>query len=145
MLLFEKKGVISQADDKTNITLHFKVPSGVNMLKVKYSYYPKDVEEEAEAHHQIEEAMHKYGMQNYDIDGLMPVKNLITLSFDENGKYRGACHRQPNRQLITIAEKDSTPVIINKPVEAGNWDVVLNVHYAGCNIHYSVEIEGRTV
>ena len=145
MLLFEKNGVISKADDKTNITFSFKVPEGIKELKVKYSYYPKEVEREAEAHHQIEEAMHKYGIQNYDIEGLMPVKNLITLSFDENGKYRGACHRQPNRQLVTIAEKDSTPGIINKPVEAGNWQVVLNVHYAGCNIHYSVEIEGKTV
>ncbi len=145
MLIFEKAGIISQADDKTNISFSFNVPEGVKALKVKYSYNPKEVEFKAEAHHQIEEAMHKYGMQNYDIDGLMPVKNLITLSFDENGKYRGACHRQPNRQLITIAEENSTPGIINKPIEAGRWEVVLNVHYAGCNIHYSIEIEGKNV
>ncbi|MBQ7202782.1 MAG: hypothetical protein IJS03_02055 [Eubacterium sp.] len=144
MLIFEKKGIITNADDKTNLSFTFKVPEGVNELKVKYSYSPKTVEREAEAHHQIEEAMRKYGMQNFDTDGLMPVKNLITLSFDENGEYRGACHRQPHNQLITIGE-NSTPGIINKPVDSGIWHVVLNVHYAGCNIHYSLEIEGKTV
>ena len=145
MLLFEKHGIITDADDKTNVSFTFDVPEGVNMLKVKYSYNPKEVEYQAQAHHLVEEAMHKYGIQNYDIEAMMPVKNLITLSFDENGEYRGACHRQPNRQLITIAEKDSTPGIINGPIQAGKWHIVMNVHYAGCNINYSIEIEGKTV
>ena len=145
MLIFEKTGSITQADDKTNIAFDFTVPEGVKSLRVKYSYSPKEIEDEAEARRQIEEAMHKYGVQSYDTDKHMPVKNLITLSFDENGSYRGACHRQPNRQLVTIAEENSTPGIINKPVEAGNWNIVLNVHYAGCKIEYSIEIEGKSV
>ncbi|MBR3149061.1 MAG: hypothetical protein IKF64_02740 [Eubacterium sp.] len=145
MLLFEKTGVVTSADDKTNIPFSFKVPEGVKALRIKYSYNPKEVENEAEAHRQIEDAMHKYGVTDFDTEKYMPVKNLITLSFDENGKYRGACHRQPNRQLVTIAEENSTPGIINKPIEAGDWDIVLNVHYAGCDVNYSIEIEGINV
>ena len=145
MLLFEKHGIITAEDDKTNISFAFDVPENVNMLKIKYFYNPKEVENQAQARHLVEEAMHKYGILDYDADSALPVKNLITLSFDENGEYRGACHRQPNRQIITIAEKDSTPGIINRPVQAGKWNVVMNVHYSGCNINYSIEIEGKTI
>ena len=73
----------------------------------------------------------------------MPVKNLVTLSFDENGEYRGACHRQPNEQTVIIAESGSTAGILNRPITAGKWDVMLNVHFAGCDIDYTIEIDGE--
>lgn len=73
----------------------------------------------------------------------MPVNNLVTLSFDENGRYRGACHRQPNEQTVVISEKGSTPGIVNGSVEAGDWDVMLNIHYIGCTVQYSILITGE--
>jgi hypothetical protein len=73
----------------------------------------------------------------------MPVFNLVTLSFDENGEYRGACHRQPNNQTIIIADNNSTPGILNRPIKSGEWDVILNIHYAGCDIDYKIEIDGE--
>lgn len=141
MIIFSKNGKITPADDKTNICLGFNVPDGATKLVVKYSYSPKDVENEDQACEQIYTSMKKYGMNVTNVSSFLPVHNLVTLSFDENGEYRGACHRQPNEQTVVIAENNSTAGIINRPVRAGDWDIVLNVHYAGCDIDYSIEVE----
>lgn len=142
MLILNKSAVISEKDDKTNIKLDFTVPQGVKALKVEYSYSPKEVENKALANKAVVASMKKYNVTFANPEAFYPVKNLITLSFDENGKYRGACHRQPNKQTVIIADKDSTPGIFNRPIEAGEWDVVLNVHFCGCEVKYNITIEG---
>lgn len=143
MQIFSINGRITPADDKTNIKHIFSVPNGVKRLIVEYAYSPKDVENENIASKQIADNMAKYGMNVTNVSSFMPVHNLVTLSFDENGEYRGACHRQPNKQTVIIASEDSTPGIFNRPIAAGEWDVVLNIHYAGCDIDYSLTITGE--
>lgn len=141
MIIFNKKGRITPADDKTNIRLNFTVPDGATKLIVKYHYSPKDVEDEKTACQLIYDGMKKYNMDVANVTSFMPVHNLVTLSFDECGVYRGACHRQPNDQTVIIANENSTPGIFNRPVKAGEWDVVLNVHFAGCDIDYTISVE----
>lgn len=141
MLIFSSKGTITPLQDKTNIALDFAVPKGTQWLKISFEYNPKTVEDKKTANALIFAGMKKYDVDLRNIEDFMPVKNLITLSFDENGKYRGACHRQPNKQTIIIAEKDSTFGILNRPVENGEWQIVLNVHFAGCPVDYSIDIE----
>jgi hypothetical protein len=143
MTFFSKQGKITPQDDKTNIILKFIVPDKTNKITVKYSYSPKQVEDEALASQIIINGMKKYNVDFADKESFMPINNLVTLSFDENGKYRGACHRQPNEQTIIIAESGSTSGILNRPITAGEWDVVLNVHFAGCEIDYNIEIDGE--
>lgn len=141
MEIYSKSGRITPAEDKTNIRLDFTVPDGTKKLIVKYHYSPKDVEDEKVACQLIYNGMQKYNMDVANVTSFMPVHNLVTLSFDECGKYRGACHRQPNDQTVVIADKDSTPGIFNRPIKAGVWDVVLNVHFAGCDIDYTINVE----
>lgn len=143
MLIFNTSGKITPQQDKTNIVHHFNVDQGVNKLVVKYSYSPKMVEDKDLANSVVAKGMKKYGITFANPERFMPVSNLVTLSFDENGEYRGACHRQPNEQTIVIADKDSTAGIINAPVKAGDWDVVLNVHFVGCDVDYNIEITGE--
>ena len=98
--LFEKNGFVTPEDDKTNIYSEFDVPSGIDKIIIDYSYSPKTVENRADAVSLISAGLEKYlGTDNREnpIDYL-PVKNLITLSLDENGKYRGAAHRQDDVQ-----------------------------------------------
>lgn len=140
MEILSKQGVITPDDDKTNITIAFNVPAGTKKLSVEYSYFPKEVADKAAANNAIAKAMKKYDVSFANPEAFLPVKNLVTLSFDECGKYRGACHRQAQKQSIIIAEDNSTPGIVNRPLEPGEWDVVLNVHYAGCDINYSITI-----
>lgn len=143
MQIFSKSGVITPANDKTNIKLSFSVPAGVKKLVVKYRYNPKMVEDRADALSIVNKGLSKYGASFINPENVLPVKNLVTLSFDENGKYRGACHRHPNEQTVIIAESNSTPGIFNRPVENGEWDIVLNVHYVGCDVNYEIEIDGE--
>ncbi len=143
MLIFQKSAVINEKDDKTNIVHEFTVPKDTKEVAVKYSYSPKTVEDELTANRLIKDGMKKYNVENYDNEKYMPVKNLITLSFDECGKYRGACHRQANEQLIIIKDENSTPGIINRTIENGMWKVLLNVHFVGCRVDYSLEIEAK--
>lgn len=142
MILLSKTGIITPKQDKTDIALDFKVDENTDIIKIKYSYSPKTVEDRIAAEQAVSSALKKYSADNINACAFLPVNNLVTLSFDENGRYRGACHRQPNVQEITISAKNSTPGIINRPVECGDWRAVLNVHYAGCDIEYKIEIEG---
>ena len=141
MILYSKQGIILPSQDKTNIALPLTVPNGIKEIKIKYSYSPKTVEDSAAAEKAVVEGMKKYNVPLDDVNRFLPVSNLITLSFDDPDGYRGACHRQPNKQLITIGQ-NSTPGIFNRKITAGEWRIVLNVHYAGRKIHYSVEAEG---
>lgn len=142
MLIFSKSGKITPQQDKTNITFHFSVPKGTEKLIIHYEYSPKYVEDSAEALRYLQEGRQKY-KTDFSFDEFRDVKNLVTLSFDECGEYRGACHRQPNKQTVIIAEKDSTYGVENRKIKSGDWDVMLNVHFAGCDIDYKLEIEAE--
>lgn len=143
MRIFSQSGVIMPQQDKTNIAFNFNVPEGVKRLKIEYSYSPKEISDRSTANSLIVSAMKKYDIGFANPEAFLPVKNLITPSFNECGEYRGACHRQANCQTIIISNSDSTPGIINRPVKAGNWDIVLNIHFVGCPVNYSVEIDGE--
>lgn len=141
MQIFTKTGVLSEKDSKTNISFGFSVPNGAKKLVVKYSYSPKTVDDEQKAGQLVVDGLKKYDLQVVNASAFLPVLNFATLSFDECGEYRGACHRHPNEQTIVIAEEDSTPGIFNRPIKAGEWDVVLNAHYIGCDVDYSIDVE----
>lgn len=145
MLIYSKNGTITENQDKTNIRLEFDVPQGTNQLIIKYSYNPKNIDDRSLAHKAITDAMKKYNVNFFNPEAFLPVNNLVTLSFDENGKYRGACHRQSNEQTVIISDKNSTPGIINRTVEHGKWDVMLNIHFVGCPVEYNIEIEAGGV
>lgn len=142
MLILLKEGVITPKQDKTNITLPFSVSKGTEKLIIKYEYNPKIIEDEALSGKYLENGRKKYNT-DFNFDDFKEVKNLITLSFDECGKYRGACHRQPNTQKIIIAESGSTYGVENRKLEPGEWDVMLNCHFVGCDVNYKIEVEGE--
>ncbi|MBQ9227244.1 MAG: hypothetical protein IJ168_00305 [Eubacterium sp.] len=140
MKLFTHSGTVTPQQSKTNIDLSFTVPEGVDAVRVVYTYTPKTVASPA-AERAVREGMAACGVTSFDLAAQLPVKNLITLSFDDPEGYRGACHRQPNEQHILLGT-DSTPGILNRPVTAGTWHAVLNVHYAGCTVQYTLTAEG---
>ncbi|MBR7060689.1 MAG: hypothetical protein IKI34_03035 [Eubacterium sp.] len=144
MKILSYKGKVNENQSKTNISHNFSVSDNAKGLIVSFSYSPKDVEEKT-ALKLIEDGLKKYEEKCDNPSDFLPIRNLLTLSFDENGKYRGACHRHPNEQIIRISSENSTPGIINKEVESGEWNAVLNVHFAGCEIEYSIEIEEEKI
>ena len=113
------------------------VAQELNLKKAAKSVGEKSVE-------MISLAAKKYGEEINSFDDLLPLSNLVTLSFDDCNGYRGACHRHPNEQSIYISSESSTPGIINSPITEGMWSVTLNVHFVGSDeVEYSIKIEGE--
>lgn len=145
MLIFEKTGKVTPLDDKTNIAFSFHVPQGISRLFIDYSYSPKEFEDREAAIALINERLEKYlGADNCEnAEDYLPVKNLITLSLDENGKYRGAAHRQANLQHHEISADFASVGFEKGRIESGEWRIVLNVHCCACDVDFEIKISGE--
>ena len=144
MQIFTAKGKITTDNDKTNLIHRFDVPENIKSLKIKYSYSPKTVENREKAVALVRSCFEKY---DETIVGkpadYLPIKNLITLSVDENGRYRGAAHRQDDVQTHIISDDFASPGFTKGPISSGEWDIMLNVHFIGCDVEYTINVEGE--
>lgn len=142
MLIFSTKGKITVDNDKTNLIHRFDVPSGVKVMTVKYSYSPKTLENRERAVSIVKDCFEKYDETLIGKPAeYLPVKNLVTISIDENGNYRGAAHRQANEQTHTLSEEKASPGFIKGKINEGEWDIVLNVHSVSCDVDYNISVE----
>ncbi len=144
MLIFSTKGKITVANDKSNLIHRFDVPENINKLIIKYTYSPKTFENREKAVELIRNCFDKYDeiLVGKPSEHL-PVKNLITLSIDENGNYRGAAHRQDNEQEHIISADFASPGFIKGTPQAGDWDIILNAHCVCCDVDYCITVEGE--
>lgn len=144
MLIFSTKGKITTANDKTNLIHRFDVPENLDRLIIKYSYSPKILENRERAVAVIRDCFDKYDetLVGKPADYL-PIKNLVTLSVDENGKYRGAAHRQADEQEHIFSEAYSSPGFMKGKPQAGEWSIMLNVHCVCCDVDYAITVEGE--
>lgn len=145
MLIFEKSGKVLPEQDKTNIPLEFNVPSGIEKLIIDYEYAPKILEDEEKAAKLLEKSIEKYLGDEYkaEPEDFMTVKNLITLSLDENGNYRGAAHRQADKQHHEIGRGFASVGFEKGEIKSGRWTLVLNVHCCACEVNYNICITGE--
>lgn len=144
MILLEKSGVITPDMDKTNIAFEFDAPDDFGAITADFSYAPKTLEDEDAALRLVYSALKRFrpdGGQD-DPHEHLPVKNLITLSFDDPNGYRGAAHRQPNEQHIRLCESGGTPGFYNRKNRGGKWRVMLNIHCCVSDVRYTLKIEG---
>ena len=145
MVIFEKAGKVLPEQDKTNIPLEFTVPEGIEKLIIDYEYSPKTWEDRGKAEKLLAESIEKYLGDEYRAEpqDFMPVKNLITLSLDDNGEYRGAAHRQADKQHHEISKEFASSGFIKGEIHSGKWQVVLNVHCCACNVNYQIKVAGE--
>lgn len=143
MILFQTKGTATVHNDKTNLIHRFDVPGGIEEIKISYSYSPKTVEDREKAIEYVKACFEKYDENIITRPGdYLPVNNLITLSLDDPNGYRGAAHRQDNEQVHIINSDFASPGFYKGEIEEGEWSVVLNAHYIGCDVSYQITIEG---
>lgn len=145
MTIFEKTGRITPEQDKTNISLEFNVPGGIEKLIIDYEYSPKILENEEKAEELLAKSIEKYLGDEYKAEprDFMPVKNLITLSLDDNGKYRGAAHRQADKQRHEISKDFASVGFMKGEIHSGKWQIVLNVHCCACDVDYKIKVTGE--
>lgn len=141
MILLKKTGIVTPNDDKTNIFFDFEVPNGIKKVIIDYDYSPKTVENKAIALELIEKKMKQYGAGG-EAEDYLPVKNLITLSLNDESGYRGAGHRQADVQHHEIGADFASAGFIKGAVNSGTWQIALNVHCCACNVNYNLKITG---
>lgn len=143
MILLSINGSIDTAQDKTNIIHSFNVPDGIKALKIKYSYFPKTVEDTDKALDIIKKCLKKYNEEvSEDLQKLLPVKNLITLSVNSGERYIGAAHRQANIQEHIISPEKSSVGFEKTEINSGKWSIMLNAHSVNCKVNYNLTVEG---
>lgn len=144
MILLSTKGKIKKEDDKSHIKIKFAVGENINSLIVNFEYSPKTLEDREAAAAAVRSCFFNYDermpLRPFDY---LPVKNLVTLSVDENGAYRGAAHRQANSQKHIIGRHFASPGFIKGSITPGEWDIVLSVHCANCDMDYTLTVEGE--
>ncbi|MCC8016314.1 MAG: hypothetical protein LIO43_02795 [Clostridiales bacterium] len=145
MIVFETYGKITPKDDKSNIPMDFDVPCGIQKLIIDYSYFPKEFNDESAALDLIKEKLAQYLGPEFSENPVdfLPVKNLITVSLDENGKYRGAAHRQSNKQTFEISADYASRGFLKGKPQSGRWRIVLNVHCCACDVNFKIKISGE--
>lgn len=144
MIIFETKGKITPDSNKTNLVRRFDVPDNLKTLKISFSYSPKALENREKAIAEIKSCFEKYNetMPLKPADCL-PVKNLVTISADDENGYRGAAHRQDSEQEHIISEDYASPGFIKGKITQGEWDIILNVHSISCDVDYILKVEGE--
>ena len=144
MILLDAKGKITLHKNKTNLIHRFDVPNGLKALKISFEYSPKTLENREKAIEEVKACLEKYDevCEGRPADYL-PIKNLVTLSLDANGRYIGAAHRQSNKQEHIISADNSSVGFIKTEIEQGEWDIMLNVHSVSCDIDYKIVVEGE--
>lgn len=144
MIILQTKGRITEANNKTNLIHKFDVPQGIEKLIIKYSYSPKILQDRDKAVRLIKDCYEKYDEKLIGRPAdCLPVKNLVTLSVDENGEYRGAAHRQADTQEHIISTELASPGFLKGEIHSGEWDIVLNVHSISCDVDYQIIVEGE--
>ena len=78
MVLLNKTGKITLADNKTNIVLPFEIKDDFKSLKINFEYSPKTLEDKAKEIKIAEDCLEKYGeVQEGNIENICRLKILL--------------------------------------------------------------------
>lgn len=155
IILKEATAHLSPEDEKTNRYIPFTVPEGVKKLFITYSYSPKILENKEKSYELIRENILRDAPEDIDLypdyEKFMPLKNLVTLSLScdspdgSKSIFRGAAHRQADRQYHEIGEDFASPGFVKGKINPGNWTLCLNVHALVTDLcSCEIKIEGET-
>jgi hypothetical protein len=133
-MLIDARGQVTPLCSRSHITYCFDLRQPVGELKIRFSYYPKRMEDIERSKAMILESIENYSNSEYpDLvrtkwETYMPVTNLITLSVDDPAGHRGAGHRHAPEQLLYVSEHRASPGFVSGPMIKGMWRVTLSLH-----------------
>ena len=134
---------LTPADHHTHRRYTFTVPRGADRLDIHVRYAPKALPDDESMQlvaqtiwTQAAAFATRVGEPYADAWAVAQrqrrwsrVRNLLTVSLDDaHGAYRGACHRQPQEQQLTIQPSHATPGLIAGALPAGDWRLTLSAH-----------------
>ena len=148
-ILLDQRWTLVPKQSCTNLIVPFTVPHAFEKLEFQFAYGPKVVDDPEIILQGVTECMEKYvrpqdrpkeiRVEDYD-----PPVNFVTLSVDCGDEYVGCAHRHAPEGIVSISADDATFGFFCRPIEAGEWRVVLNVHavVAG-TVDYHLVITGK--
>jgi hypothetical protein len=131
--LLRAEGILDTLASKTHLSFDFYLKKPVQRLNISFCYDPKWLDDKSIAQQLIEVSFERYlenGQEQphpkWEI--YYPLQNLITLSFDDPFRFRGAAHNPLAEQSHFITEKAASPGLLPGVLPAGIWRVTLSVH-----------------
>lgn len=134
MLLLDKQGTVTPENSRTHIRIPFELGEGVERLELRFEYAPKTLDDRERALELIRDSYKIYILPEQQeqasarAERHLPLKNLITLSLDDPGGYRGACHRHDPVQELSISREQASPGLTAGELLSGTWSVTLSLH-----------------
>lgn len=138
--------ILTRQDDQTNVIIPFSLDKTYKKLLISFSYEPSHATRE-ESEPLVLNAIERYQIYDgqYDpenIDGFFPIENLVTLSITKNGEFIGARHSKDRFGTIELSKDSASLGYLKTAIEAGHWEVQLNVHcIASKNIEVHLKLE----
>ncbi|MDR3292573.1 MAG: hypothetical protein LBT20_00530 [Clostridiales bacterium] len=143
-IIAELSRTFTPRDEYKHIALPFTVEGGYRCLKIHYSYFPKDYEDEVRSVELVRGCAERSGT---DLDAVyfknaIPIKNLLTLSIDSPNGAVGCAHRHGNDLEIVIGAEPSYGFLPTE-ITAGEWRAVVSTHCAlSENIDLKITVRG---
>ncbi len=145
------EGTLTPSCSKSHISYVFNIDDNVSKLNIDFSYNPKFLDDIEMSQQIINTCLSEYCKDNEaeykeSWEEYLPIKNLLTLSIDDPHGFRGAAHRHPNNQKITISKEDATSGFIQGDIIPGSWTVTISVHVVvteTCNYKLHIWEGGR--
>lgn len=150
--LLEITQALLPEQSRTTTYYPFMVGAGCEALRIRFSYAPKALADEAAADAIIDEGFQRYVLPedraalNSLRREVKPLVNLVTLSLDAPDGYRGAAHRHDPEQEHVVRAADSSYGFADGPMLPGAWRVGVSAHAVitrPCTVRLTVEEERR--
>lgn len=132
IVLKETETYLRPDDEKSTRFIRFNVPEGISRLFITYSYSPKILENKEKSLELIKENLIRDAGDDWteytDYEEFLPLKNLVTLYLRSPEGFRGAAHRQADKQYHEIGKDFASPGFLRGDIPSGRWELCLNVH-----------------
>ena len=119
-VLLQAEGALTPVCAKSHIIYAIDLDREISQLWIDFSYSPKCLHRDLLEEQQQSLAAHW--------EDFLPLKNLLTLSFDDAAGFRGCAHRHDPRQHLELATHRASPGLLAGPVPPGQFRITLSVH-----------------
>lgn len=147
-MLFRTVQTVHPENSKQNIRHKFRVDKNLSKLEIRFSYTPKEMENEEEMRTLAMDCLEQYAPGEYKngyapLETYLPLVNLITLSLDDPNGYRGCAHRHDPVQKHILTESHASPGFFIRDLPQGDWEAVISLHAVITDCTYTLEIFGQ--
>ena len=132
--LLAAEGKLTPCCSKSHVTYTVHLPHEIDELHVDFAYEPKRLEDKDKAEPLIRRALERFLPEDQRPryadrwESYLPLQNLLTLSFDDEERFRGAGHRHDPVQHLTIGRNAASPGLLPGPIPAGQLKITVSAH-----------------